>query len=225
QPGIAMLLLLIASLQIVPLQAADTISKGERITLHFEGTTLKEVLKTIEKKTPYNFFYNHRAVDVHRKVSIDLLNVPIDVAMTALLKDAGVEWKIRGTQVVLKKNRKSGTMEEALPALTHRTAYKEHDEKVVDSYLSYALRISGTVTDGNGTPLPGVNVIVKGTTIGTATDANGRYSLDVSGNDAVLVFSFIGYVTQEVVVGNQTTIDVTLVSDVMSLEEVVVVGY
>src|SRR5690606_10671544 len=64
-----------------------------------------------------------------------------------------------------------------------------------------------------------------GTTIGTATDANGRYSLDVSGNDAVLVFSFIGYVTQEVVVGNQTTIDVTLVSDVMSLEEVVVVGY
>jgi len=86
--------------------------------------------------------------------------------------------------------------------------------------------IQGKVlSQDDGQPLPGVNVFFKGTTIGTSTDGDGKFTLNASEKDAVLVFSFIGYATQEVIVGTQTTIDVQLVSDASTLSEVVVVGY
>ncbi|RAV98141.1 SusC/RagA family TonB-linked outer membrane protein [Pseudochryseolinea flava] len=88
--------------------------------------------------------------------------------------------------------------------------------------------ISGTVTDEDGAVLPGVNVILKGTLVGVVTDASGKYSLQIPGepsNNEVLVFSFIGYATQEVAVSNRTTVDVTMITDITSLSEVVVVGY
>ena len=84
--------------------------------------------------------------------------------------------------------------------------------------------IQGTVTDDSGVSIPGVNVVIKGTTIGVVTNVNGSYSITVP-NDAVLVFSFVGYVTQEVPVGIQTQINVTLSEDSQQIEEVVVVGY
>lgn len=94
------------------------------------------------------------------------------------------------------------------------------------SMVSYAQKqaVSGTVTDDMGQFAPGVSIIEKGTTNGTATDAQGKYTLSVDAN-AVLVFSFIGYKTQEVSVGGRTSIDVSLVTDVTALEEVVVTGY
>ncbi len=98
---------------------------------------------------------------------------------------------------------------------------------IVSSYRLQAQNstISGKVTSQeDGTTLPGVNVSVKGTTTGTATDAEGNYSLSAP-SDATLVFSFIGLLTQEIPVGNRTTIDVRMASDVKSLTEVVVVGY
>ena len=84
--------------------------------------------------------------------------------------------------------------------------------------------VSGTVTDADGAPLPGVSIQIKGTTQGTITDFDGNYSITVSA-DAVLVFSFIGYTTQEIPVGDQTTIDVSLKEDIMQLDEIVVMGY
>jgi TonB-linked SusC/RagA family outer membrane protein len=85
--------------------------------------------------------------------------------------------------------------------------------------------ISGHVSDEQGLGIPGVNVIVEGTSNGTSTDAEGRYSLSVSKENPAVVFSFIGYQTQRIVVGNKTTIDVKMAPDVTSLQEVVVVGY
>src|SRR5690606_8112663 len=84
--------------------------------------------------------------------------------------------------------------------------------------------ITGTVTDQNGEPLPGVTVSVEGTTIGTATDLDGKYSLSVP-EGATLVFSFIGFESQRVAAGSRTVIDVILIEDISSWEEVVVVGY
>ncbi|MEN8249642.1 MAG: SusC/RagA family TonB-linked outer membrane protein [Bacteroidota bacterium] len=85
--------------------------------------------------------------------------------------------------------------------------------------------VTGTITDEDGNPLPGVNINVKGTTQGAISDANGNYTINVDDPDVTLVFSFIGMLTQEVIVGNQTIINVILESDVLGLEEVVVVGY
>jgi hypothetical protein len=86
-------------------------------------------------------------------------------------------------------------------------------------------QISGRVTEDNGSPLPGVSILIKGTTNGTATDLDGRYTLTVPENNAVLVFSFIGYTTREAAVGAQTTLNVSMTPDAKALEEVVVVGY
>ena len=98
----------------------------------------------------------------------------------------------------------------------------------IDYGRSYAQskKVSGHITSADDNqPLPGVNVLVKGTTIGTTTDSNGAYSLDVPGSDDVLVFSFIGYSPQEIAANTNTIIDVVLVTDIASLQEVIVVGY
>jgi len=91
--------------------------------------------------------------------------------------------------------------------------------------VAQSRRVAGTVYDESNQALPGVNVQIKGTTVGTSTDYDGKYSLNVDGGNSVLVFSFIGYKSQEVTVGNQSQIDIRLESDIASLKEVVVVGY
>ncbi len=90
-----------------------------------------------------------------------------------------------------------------------------------------AVTLTGRVTGGNAEALPGVNVLLKGTTSGTTTDSDGKYALSLPDDqaDGTLVFSFIGYTTREVAIGNRTTIDVSLVADIKSLSEVVVIGY
>lgn len=88
-----------------------------------------------------------------------------------------------------------------------------------------AVTVTGVVTDDANQPLPGVNVVEKGTTNGTTTDVSGRFSLNVQGESSILVFSFIGYATQEVTVGNRTNFNISLEADVTALQEVVVVGY
>ena len=84
--------------------------------------------------------------------------------------------------------------------------------------------VTGKVVTDDNSPLPGVNVLVKGTTMGTQTDADGAFALEASAED-VLVFSFIGYASQEIRVGNATTVNVTMLQDVTNLDEIVVVGY
>jgi TonB-linked SusC/RagA family outer membrane protein len=86
-------------------------------------------------------------------------------------------------------------------------------------------QVSGTVTTKQGDPLPGVNVVVKGTGSGTTTDGNGKYALAITESNPVLTFSFIGFMNQDITVGNRTVVDIQLEEDVRSLEEVVVVGY
>src|SRR6185295_8469689 len=86
-------------------------------------------------------------------------------------------------------------------------------------------RLSGTIIDENGAPVPGVTVVEKGTSNGTNSDNDGKYSLSVSSTAATLVFSFIGYKTQEVPVNNQTVISITLAPDITALQEVLVTGY
>ncbi len=95
----------------------------------------------------------------------------------------------------------------------------------LDPAAQEAVAVSGKVTDMDGEPIPGVNIMIKGTTVGTVTDMDGNYSLSVPDEGATLVFSFIGFLTEEIYVGTQTTINVSLVPDIKTLDELVVVGY
>jgi TonB-dependent starch-binding outer membrane protein SusC len=91
--------------------------------------------------------------------------------------------------------------------------------------MAQNIAVSGTITDENAMPLPGVNITIQGTTLGSVTDLNGHYTIQIPGSDAVVIFSYIGYVQQEIAVGNQTRIDISLVPDIASLVEVVKIGY
>ena len=85
--------------------------------------------------------------------------------------------------------------------------------------------LTGVVSDQSGAPLPGVTVLIKGTTTGTVTDINGKYALKVQGPNAVVSFAFVGYLRQEIVVGDQTSLNISLKEEVKELNEVVVIGY
>ncbi|MGV3557875.1 SusC/RagA family TonB-linked outer membrane protein [Larkinella arboricola] len=111
------------------------------------------------------------------------------------------------------------------PAWTYAGDKKPGSEKSLTATAPLAIDITGTVTDESGAGLPGVNVVVKGTTQGTTTDADGKFKIAVPDNRTTLVFSSVGYTKQEIVVGSQTSINVRLVPDDQTLSEVVVVGY
>ena len=98
-------------------------------------------------------------------------------------------------------------------------------ESIQNAELQQNIPISGVITDQSGEPLPGVNIVIKGTTTGVVTGADGRFSINVPNKETVLLFSFIGYTTQELFVGDQTTINIVFAEDTREIEEVVVIGY
>jgi len=100
-----------------------------------------------------------------------------------------------------------------------------HSTFILPSVTSVQQTITGSVSDANGAPLPGANVLEKGTTNGTQTDFDGNFSIDVAADDAVLVISYIGFATKEVPLNGQTNISISLAEDAASLDEVIVVGY
>lgn len=225
-----MIMLLVISLHAFQIQAADTVHKGERITLNFQNTSLKEVFQTIEQKTSYRFFYSTKALDVSKKVSISVKNATINEVVTALLKHtADFTFKIKGDQIMLRKIRKQSVLP-IEDGQQHDAIYTVEEQAELISppaipSIQYEFNVQGTVTSETGESMPGVNVVLKGTTTGTTTDIHGKYSLSLSNGSGSLVFSFIGYASQEVPINNQTLINITLQPDILSLQEVVVIGY
>ena len=118
----------------------------------------------------------------------------------------------------------TGFMKEKLLFFTMKYSFILLLVTSMNVYAQQGITITGTVSD-NGDPLPGVNITVKGTSTGVMTDTNGKYSITVSNTNAVLQFSYVGYVSQEFVIGDKRSINVTLIEDSHLLEEVVVVGY
>ena len=211
------------------LQARDTImEEGQAmVALSAESASVKEVLESLEAQTKYRFFYNHKALSDSEKITLYLDNVSMEKALRELSARADLVFKIRGDQIVVKKK-------PAIPvlALFDRNHYilSEADLERISALpeeVPYAddLTVSGQVVDENNVPLPSVNIIIKGTNTGVSTDADGRFTITVPDEDAVLVFSFIGYLSQEVRVGSQTTINIAMTPDISTLSEIVVVGY
>jgi TonB-linked SusC/RagA family outer membrane protein len=172
-------------------------SQDARINLDVKAeTTVKSVLKMIEDQSGFRFFYNSDMVDLNKKITVLVNNKDINDALSSIFAGTSVGYR------VLENNFVVLSLAEMLQQIT----------------------ITGTVTD-NGEPMPGVNVLVKGTLTGTVTDVNGKYTIQAPDRNAVLVYSFIGYTTAEKTVGDQTTIDVALAEDTKQIEEVVVVAY
>jgi TonB-linked SusC/RagA family outer membrane protein len=177
--------------------AANVFSQEIHFDNHSRQFSVKEVLKTIERQTDYTFFYNDAFIDLNRFVTVDKSDVEVGELLAAVFKETDL-------------------------------TYREHDNRFIvltPKSMVQEIIVSGTVTDANGESLPGVNIRVKGTGTGTATDINGKYSIAVPDRSATLVFSCVGFISREVVVGSQTSISITLEEDTKLLEEVVVLGY
>ncbi len=180
--------------------ATDVYSQNARISLDLKNLSIKEVLKEIENSSEFYFLYNNELIDVERKVNIRVEKEPISNVIGTLFNDQRVDYSISGRQIIL------------FP-------------KDPDAVRSQQTHIRGKVTDAKGEALPGVSVILKGTRQGTITGIGGDFSFSQVPADAVLQFSFVGMKMQEIVVGNQTAINVVMEEETIGVDEVVVVGY
>lgn len=189
--------------------SASTYSQQTKLSLKFDEVTVKEAFKQIEKNSEFVFFYNEDYLDVYRKVSINVNDEKVESILNELLNGTHNTFKIYDRQIVILPS----AMNE-LPLINKSGTQTEQKKS-----------ITGKVTDSSGVPLPAVSVIVKGTTIGTSTDADGIYSISKIPENSILQFSFLGMKVKEIVVGNKTTIDVIMEEVTIGLEEVVAVGY
>ena len=166
-----------------------------------ENTTVQEVLTTIEQKSGFYFTYNLEQVKVTRKVTVNFKDKTVPEVLDELFAKENIHYVINDKHIAL---------------------YKGNERQVA---LQAKKDIKGVVTDKNGEPIPGANIIEKGNpTNGTITDVDGNYTLSVFGN-SVLVASYIGYNRIEIQVKDRSVVDITLSEDTQALEEVVVVGY
>lgn len=190
---------------VLNLIAGSSYSQNTKISLDMKDATVENVLNRIEDESEFYFLFNHELINVERRIDVFANNQPIKEILEGIFTDE-VSFIVSDRQIVLTPN----------PVMNEP-----------DGSLSQQLTLTGTVKDAsNGDPMPGVNIVIKGTITGTLSDIEGRYTLPVSNpGSAIMVFSFVGYKTVEIPLGNRTTLDVALDPDITGLDEVVVIGY
>ncbi|RIH66865.1 SusC/RagA family TonB-linked outer membrane protein [Mariniphaga sediminis] len=186
--------------------SATVYSQATKLSLNLREVTIKEVLQEIESMSKFRFIYQNEEVDLNKKINASFKNEVIENILNKIFEGENIDYSITATSLILIK-----------PDLKTGRSRQWRDNETYQPKM-----ISGSVTDSGGQPLPGVTVVVKGTTQGTVTNSDGEYSLpNVSGND-VLVFSFVGMVTEEFSCPEGNVLNVTLQPDDLQVEEVVV---
>lgn len=176
-------------------------AQNKSFTIELSNVTVKNVFDYIEDNSEFVFLYDRNAIRLDERVDIKLKDQPIQVVLEHLFKGKGVTYEINDRQISLKKT------------------------GVQDVQISQQqIKVEGIVRDNLG-PVAGANILEKGTSNGVITDADGKFSINVSSKKAILQISYIGFKTQEVTVGNQVFFDISLEEDSEALDEVVVVGY
>lgn len=190
---------LLSALSLFSSLHANYNSQVEDLNFNLRNTTVHQVIKTIEASSGYKFVYNNNDVNVEEIVSIQAEDESLSEVVTKLFPNHSVVF--REKNIILTSNTSTAAQQQ-----TKRT-------------------ITGTVTDAaNGETLIGVNIIIKGLNQGVITDLDGNYSIEVSGKNTVLLFSYIGFETQEIAVDNLGVIDVKLHPDDTTLDEVIIIG-
>lgn len=186
--------------------SASVWSQSTVMSVKLKNSTLQDLFLQIEKSSSYRFFYNNDEVDVNQRVTVDIEDKSVGKILKTALEGLPYSFKELDNKLILIERTTEGKGVSGASAQQQKT-------------------VSGKVTDTTGAPLPGVSVVVKGTASGVTTNADGSYSLPNVPGTATLQFSFVGMKMQEIVVGNQSKINVTLAEDAIGIEEVVAVGY
>ncbi|RIV19428.1 SusC/RagA family TonB-linked outer membrane protein [Fibrisoma montanum] len=187
---------------------------NRRVTLNAQNQDVELVIKRLEELSRVQFLFSREVIQSKRKISYQAKNEQLHQVLDHILTPLNLSYEVVGQQIVIKRN---AAQSANLPSGSSSEASSADAKQDV--------QISGRVTDEKGEGLPGVNIQIKATTRGTITDADGNYRLSVPNAGAVLVFSLVGYVAQEATVSTQQVININLVPDNKTLDEVVVVGY
>ena len=185
----------------------------KNVSIELNGVSLQQALIAIEKQAGVRFAYSRSIIRLSEVVNVKAYNEPLGQVLEQLLLPHGIEFQQGKGQILLKRKRGDHTGSPRAESIPE------------DTPPPLEIPVKGTVTDSKGAALPGVSVLLKGTQRGTISDESGRFSLSVPDESAVLVFSYVGYISREVVVGSQANLDITLHEDVALLDEMVVVGY
>ncbi|MDR6781570.1 TonB-linked SusC/RagA family outer membrane protein [Pedobacter africanus] len=180
--------------------------KAQRITLSQKGARLEQLFKEIRKQSGYDFFYDLNALKNAKKIDLSVQNETLEEVLKRCFEDQPFTFVIKDKAVIVKPR-------ERQTALNNTTVVQQK------------IDIKGKVTDDKGEPLPGVSIKLKGSSTGAMTDSNGNFALTLPDGSGTLVFTFIGFATQEVPVNNRTSINVVMKEEDKALTEVVVVGY
>ncbi|MDP4204963.1 MAG: TonB-dependent receptor [Bacteroidota bacterium] len=194
-------------LLILRVSAGNGFAQNSRVSLNLQKTEIANVLTEIEKQTNYLFFYNDKEINVNRQVNIQVKNTEVSEILSRIFKNSNIDYRMISNHIVLIPRHKDFSSEER--------------------NLQQSRKVTGSIIDASTKePLIGVSVLVKGTNLGTTTDLAGRFTFDVpEGKEAILICSFIGYQTANVVLGKQSSIDVKLSPNLEKLDEVVIIGY
>ena len=182
--------------------AENTYAQNAKISIDAQNQTIANILENVEQQSEFSFIYDSKSVDTERKVSVRAENENIFDVLSQMFAGSDIAYTVVNKKIILNKN----------------------EEMLNLAQQQQGTPITGTVTDKNGEAIPGVNVTVKGTSIGTNTDVNGKFTLSVEQN-AVLQISYLGYVSQEIRVTGSKVYNIKLVEDVVALNEVVTIGY
>lgn len=172
-----------------------------KVSVSLQSADLKQALQQIEKKTQFRFLYNQEILKKSGKVSLQVNNAALDEVMRKLLAGTGINYRLLDNDLVVLNVEEAAGVPAPPP-----------------------VKVSGRITGADGQPVSGASITVKGSKLGTAADAEGRFSLTVA-DDATLVISAVGYISQEVSVRNRTDISLVLQAAPANLNEVVVIGY
>lgn len=190
---------------------------NKRISISAKQEEIKSIFSQMEKQVGIKFLYSSNLVNPRQKVSFEIKKEPLSVALEKLLLPLHLTYVLSEKHIIVNR---------ILVPLSPRRAdnmHEAHQSAIVPPDADRPVR--GAVKDENGSGLPGVSILIKGTQKGTTTDQNGAFTVEVEDDNSVLVFSFVGYLSREVTVGNQQEIEIALAVDTKSLEELVVVGY
>jgi TonB-linked SusC/RagA family outer membrane protein len=195
------LTLLILFIAVIGTWAVESHAQSTRLTFKMENSSIEEVLKEIEDHSEFRFFYNG-IIDVDQLVSVDFKDRTVADVLKDIFEGTDIQYKVMGRQIMLSVDNSGLNMNRATQG-----------------------NVKGKVTNINRESIPGVTIVVKGTTQGTITDAQGNYSLAGIPGNATLVFSFIGMKTIEIPAKGEAVIDVVMEEETIDIEEVVAIGY
>ncbi len=193
---LTILLIVIFTLQV----SANVRSQDVKLNLNLQNGRIQDVFDQIEKQSDFNIFYKTDEIDVNKPITITAKDITLSELLNLIGKETDINYRVVDKIIVITPKG--------------------------SNLLSQQMKITGVITDAStGEPLPGVNIIVEGTAVGVTSNLDGKYSIEITSTNAILVYSYIGYISARMTAAGQSTIDLKLTPDIKKLDEVVVVGY